>query len=288
MERGLPIELRLLIYKAVFTKDTGRQDVAFFKCSQRTSQQPTSPFLQKFIVSSNVSRFLGLRLVSKQVNLEATDIFYSHHQFKFLDIHTILSFLVQAQPQTLSRIRRISLVRWARNFKRLNFTFAPVLAWLRGATNLVEFQFPREINYFGVLVEEGDTLSREIGRCFAIFLYRFCHPILSPWMARLDGEELQVAVKQLGKSVKVADATFKTASSHLMTGLYPVAEDDKETRKAKKKTREERLKLARETMLSVLLKLHRDPRFYRELLENARSPTSDDALPFLVPYMSSG
>ncbi|ROW06813.1 hypothetical protein VMCG_04029 [Cytospora schulzeri] len=260
---GLPTELRILIYEEVLANYEGEQGAIriYFKKNGRR------PFFQKFAVSKNAAAFFGLLSVSKEVNLEAADIYYKQW-FAFENPRVLQTFLIRAPAQVVCKIRRISLNYW-QHVPDLDGVRTPTFALLRGAQNLEEFQFPGDILVVGIIHrvallrgEPGETPACTIGRSLAAVLYRYCYPLLVPWMERSDSKALGEAAKAIAEMVKMPDLAFQTAAGNiLMEGLDHDSGDTKEVRCLKEWLKQERLAEARETMLTTLVKLHRDPTF---------------------------
>lgn len=269
-KRSLPTELRILIYKEVLYEDNGEEGVIKIKFRKRSQ---TTPFFQTFAIPQGAAHFLKLLQVNKKVNCEAAEILYAK-TFQFKDPRTLQTFLIRVPAQTLCYIRRIGLENW-QHPQQLDVMLTPTFALLRGAKKLEEFHFPIHILEGGLTdhrkllpAEQGETLACTIGRSCAAVLYRYGYPMLVPWMEKSDNKGLEEAAEELGALVKMPDQAFeRAASSKLTEGLKPATEDDEKTRKEKKRTREERLNEARETMLEVLVKLHRSPSFRTTLMK---------------------
>lgn len=101
--RGLPTELRCIIYEYVLASDHSWGQKGIISIAFRNKSLQT--YYQRFLVSENAMDFMGILSAGKALRTEASDYFYSH-QFEFKHIVVLQTFLCRVPQATLSQIRQ--------------------------------------------------------------------------------------------------------------------------------------------------------------------------------------
>ncbi|KUI67942.1 hypothetical protein VM1G_03107 [Cytospora mali] len=274
---GLPLELRILIYETLITKNRANQlgviHVDFGKRGR------VLPFFQTFKVSEDAALFTSMFLVSKQVSREATDVFYGH-QLMFADTFVLQTFLIRIQPQTLAYIRYIGLSTWVGMPGQQDNFRTPTFALLRGAKNLEQIEFPGDMIYNGLphskrelLGTSGDLRpSAIVGKNLALLLYRYCYPIITPLVEQGKNERVRETMARLADFVKLPDIPtyYWEGYTRLGSGCQHLDIE----RKAMQENCEECQTKIRRVMFRTLVKLHRGDPHVQPLLKYFGGPQS--------------
>ncbi|KUI53259.1 hypothetical protein VP1G_00628 [Cytospora mali] len=274
---GLPLELRIFIYKTLIVGDRVRQVGAIHVDFKKNGR--VLPFFQTFKVSESAALFTSMFLVSKQVSREATDVFYGY-QLMFADTFVLQTFLTRIQPETLAHIRYIGLASWEGVPGQQDNYRTPTFALLRGAKNLKQIQFPDDMIYNGLPYSKRELFgaigdqrpSAIVGKNLALLLYRYCYPIITPLVEQGKDEKVRETMARLADFVKLPD--IATYYWHGYTRLGAGCQHLDMARRERQEDCEECRTEIRRVMFRTLVKLHRGDPHVQYLLKYFGGPQS--------------